>query len=1435
MKPLFRHLYLLVTGLLFLSAVQADILREYWLNIPGNAVSDLTSSANYPNQPDGTNLLIRFESPTDWADNFGERVHGFLTPPISGNYTFWIASDDNGELWLSTTDDPGQGVLIASVPGWTASEAWNTYSNQKSVPITLVGGQRYYIRALHKEGGGGDNLAVGWAKPGEDTSNPSEVIPGAYLAPWATDPNYNSAPDLHLSSSASLAEAPARLHLTATFSDDGKPLPTNPANPSPQDANKLRWSWTEVSSPIASGGVTWSGNARSGEAFTYAGSPNAPGTVFTSDPTANFDVPGNYVLQFSVTDGAKTNSGQVKVVVKSTGIYRSLGYSYLSPVPRAEYSSPQTRYILIRLMDVAPTNIANFDSFVSVIGEQSGLHAGQSVLASDGRTVRYIMNTDFAVNEAVTVSLTPVLRSGTRGTLSNFQYQFFVSGYFPDDGQITARGSASPAMGKSKAFDGNLQTQWSDSIVPDGQGTKSWIQYVYPGSETHIVTAYSIASATENPSGDPADWNLYGIDMDGSLVLLDQRVGQVFTQRSQWLTNTFVNATDYRGYRLEITRVANPSIATGIHLAEIRFFSHPGSILREYWTDVQGSAVSDLTGDPRYPVQPTGRELLPTFEGPINWADNYGDRIRGYLTPSRSGNYTFWIASDDASELWLSSDDNPNHRTLIASMPSWGNSREWNKDPAQKSAAIPLVGGTRYYIETLHKEGGGGDNLAVGWAKPGQPTSAPSEVIPGEVLTPWPVTTAGAIPHFIRPPPAIASSTRSVTSTGTSGLHPNLRSIGLANQPHLAGAPSPVFPNGVAVPADFPRINITINNNPDTGYIFLDNRGGNGHPYNVIFDNAGSPIWYRRMPDERRDMKVQKNGVLTMLARDNGNHFNGFDTNYHLVKTYWADNGYGVDEHELQVLPNGHYFLVALRGETVDMTRYIPNGNPAAGVTEQCIQEFTANDELIFQWRALDHFDIRDQAGFIDITGGGFDFPHFNAIDVDTDGNLVVSSRSLSEVTKMDRTTGQFIWRLGGNNNQMKFINDPLQGPRNQHAIRSIGTNRYTLFDNGDLHNPSVSRAVEYVVDPLALTATVAWQYPKVPTPDYYSFYMGDAQRLPNGNTLINWAIGSLPKLTEVRPDGTKAFEMNWVDGFEAYRVWRCPWKGVATEPYLIVEPYPDNVTLTFNQFGDTNVAYYRIYGDTHPAPTKLLAESRTPRKSLSNLQNGQTYYFRVTAVNSSGIEGNFSNEENLQVNLLQPGQNMVINGNFAQGQNNWNLVFTDTASGSWVSSGSTAHITLTAPGSAYASASFQQTGLGLLQGATYVLQFDAWSTRSRIIQPKIFQAVSPFTDYSRIGYVSVATAKKHFQFPFVMNQPTDVNAMLGINLGTSTTDLFLQNVSLIRLAPGDYNRDGQVDWIDLKTLTGDWLKSGSFYDLNGDGHIDFRDIDVLGQNWTGK
>lgn len=162
-----------------------SIKRDYWTNIGGsNFVSALTSNSNYPNSPSGTNNPTSFEAPTDWADNYGTRMYGFVHSQTTGSYTFYISSDDYSELWLSTNDNPSNKVKIASVNGWTPSRSWTINPSQYS-SVNLTSGQKYYIEALQKEGNGGDNLAVGWKVPG---SSAIEVIPGACLSPYTSTP-----------------------------------------------------------------------------------------------------------------------------------------------------------------------------------------------------------------------------------------------------------------------------------------------------------------------------------------------------------------------------------------------------------------------------------------------------------------------------------------------------------------------------------------------------------------------------------------------------------------------------------------------------------------------------------------------------------------------------------------------------------------------------------------------------------------------------------------------------------------------------------------------------------------------------------------------------------------------------------------------------------------------------------------------------------------------------------------------------------------------------------------------------------------------------------------------------------------------------------------------------------------------------------------------
>jgi hypothetical protein len=1085
--------------------------------------------------------------------------------------------------------------------------------------------------------------------------------------------------------------------------------------------------------------------------------------------------------------------GAVAARAQSGGTaYRDLGYLYLSPMPGAQYCPPQTCFVLVRFATVPPTGVTNLAQFIQVNGASSGPHLGTTRIASDNRTVIFYMPSGFIPNEVVTVSLAPKVDLTTNNAITPYQYQFVISGAFPPPGTITARGDNPPNATLAMAFDNNPNTEWQDLIVPNGSANFSWIQYVYPGTSMHVVNRYALTSANDNPAGDPSDWQLYGVDLNTNLILLDTRTNQTFSNRLQTQTYTITNTSAYRGYRLQVTRVNNPATATSVQLAELAFNNASGSVLWEYWLNIPGTAVSDLTNNSNFPNNPSGSGLLPSFAAPVNWADNYGTRMRGYITAPVSGSYVFWIASDDNGALWLSTNASPTNSSLIASVPGWTNPDVWNVYSSQQSALVNLVAGQKYYIEALQKEGGGGDNLSVGWALPGQATTAPSEVIPGEVLSPWTNgAPTGAVSLKILSD-ATLSTPRS-TRVATKLVHSLLQSSPAKGTPVVNFAITPmispagtvpgqdgIMPNGVSVPTDFPYINITTSNNPDPEYIFIDNRGGNGDPWNVIFDNSGQPVWYSKYPDERRDMKVQHNGVMTMLARDEGgDHFNGFNTNYQKIAEYWTTNGYSGDEHELQVLADGTYFTTALNTETVDMSQYIAGGNPNASVTESVIQEFTAAGDLIFQWRAWDHLNILDEQQFIDLTSSSFDFPHMNSIDADTDGNILLSSRNTSECTKIDRNTGDIIWRLGGVRSSFTFPNDPLNGPRNQHALRMVSTNDYTLFDDGNLHNPSVSRGVEYLVNTNNMTATVVWQYPPVTTTALYSYYMGNAQRLTNGNTLIDWAVGPLPKLTEVRPDGTKAFEMNWVNQYEAYRTWRCTWHGVALQPYLLLESYPDNVSLIFNQFGDTNVAYYRIYGGPTSQSTNFLANSTTTLARLTYLQNNTTYYFRVVAVHRDGTLGQFSNEQSATVNLVQPGQNMVSNGNFSAGTNGWILSLANSGSAVWAVTNGVGYFTIANGGTYATDVQLQQAGFRLIQGFQYIFAFDAWATRPRYIQAEVGEAASPYLNYSGLAATALTPIRTHFQYAFTMVQPSDFSANLMFNLGTSTAGVMLSNISL--------------------------------------------------------
>jgi hypothetical protein len=172
-----------------LLAQSNGVFREVYLNITGEALSGLTNHPSFPNSPSSEGVIPEFDAPRDIAENYGQRLRALLVPPVSGTYRFGIASDDNSLLYLSTDDQPASKVAIASVATWTAWREFQKEGNQISAPIALVAGQRYYIEALQKEGGGGDHVTVAWQKPGDPAIvNNALPIPGANLIQYGLGP-----------------------------------------------------------------------------------------------------------------------------------------------------------------------------------------------------------------------------------------------------------------------------------------------------------------------------------------------------------------------------------------------------------------------------------------------------------------------------------------------------------------------------------------------------------------------------------------------------------------------------------------------------------------------------------------------------------------------------------------------------------------------------------------------------------------------------------------------------------------------------------------------------------------------------------------------------------------------------------------------------------------------------------------------------------------------------------------------------------------------------------------------------------------------------------------------------------------------------------------------------------------------------------------------
>jgi len=375
-----------------------------------------------------------------------------------------------------------------------------------------------------------------------------------------------------------------------------------------------------------------------------------------------------------------------------------------------------------------------------------------------------------------------------------------------------------------------------------------------------------------------------------------------------------------------------------------------------------------------------------------------------------------------------------------------------------------------------------------------------------------------------------------------------------------------------SLPLDFPTFEITEYNNPSEGYLFLaPYPWPQGNPgYLTIVSNEGVPIFYRRMPKGCSDFKLNHNGLLS-FGMQQKHYIYMMDSSYKIIDSVRTGNGYTRNGRDFQILPNGHYLLMAYDPQLIRMDTIVPGGDTAAVVIGLIIQELDATKHVIFQWRSWDHYQITDATEDIDLTQHTIDYVHGNALELDFDGNILISTRHMDEITKINRQTGEIIWRFGGiksRNNQFLFINDPRTFSH-QHDIRRLPNGNITLFDNGNLLMPRYSSSLEYYLDEQNKTATLIWEYHDQ---SVYSSSMGSSRRSNDGHTVLGWGSILDRSVTEVSYDGTKTFEFIY-DFAHNYRAFRFPWRTnlLIADSYIIDFEYITANTIDIKEIVITN------------------------------------------------------------------------------------------------------------------------------------------------------------------------------------------------------------------------------------------------------------------------
>lgn len=454
---------------------------------------------------------------------------------------------------------------------------------------------------------------------------------------------------------------------------------------------------------------------------------------------------------------------------------------------------------------------------------------------------------------------------------------------------------------------------------------------------------------------------------------------------------------------------------------------------------------------------------------------------------------------------------------------------------------------------------------------------------------------------------------------------------------------------------------VTINTNkPGTsrGFIFVAPYAFSvnptyGQPGALIMDNEGNPIWFRPlsspnlMNTDFRVQKLQGKRVLTFWqgtlvtpptytnapggSSEPGSCYYILDKTYKVIKTVKAKKGFTSDIHEFLITPNNTALLLSTRIVPMDLTPY---GGPQNGfVQDFAVQEIDLKtNKLLFFWDALEHIPLTDSfnpASSATESNNIWDAFHLNSVGItDNDNDILVSGRNLWTIFRINKPTGDIIWRLGGK--QSNFTIEQGAEFSWQHDARFLPNNVISLFDD----NCCVSADIPPETPPAhglliqlnlnKMTAKLKRSYFHDPNLQVAS--QGNVQTLNNGNKFIGW--GQTQYFSEFKKAGNTVddpalnliYDAKMPGNNYSYRAYRNHWVGTPSYPPSIAATTNNNQVIVYASWnGSTKTTHWEVFAGHQPCH---LSKIKTAKKSGFETAIGvsnQGPFFQIKALNACG------------------------------------------------------------------------------------------------------------------------------------------------------------------------------------------------------------------------